>query len=82
MNRDQIKAAVLSVLSTVLKCEVDDEGSRQNLPQWDSLKHIEVIFAIEDELNLQFPEEILPDLISVKYIIEAAETLYATQNHR
>jgi acyl carrier protein len=79
-NREQIKAVVLSILSAVLKCEVDDTGSRLNLVQWDSLKHIEVIFAIEDELNLQFPEETLPDLISVEHIVDAAEALYASQN--
>lgn len=77
MNRQQIKEVVLSVLSAVLKCEVDDQGSRENLAQWDSLKQIEVIFAIEDELNLQFPEEMLPDLNSVERIVSAAESLYA-----
>lgn len=77
MNRQQIKEVVLSVLSAVLKCEVDDQGSRENLAQWDSLKQIEVIFAIEDELNLQFPEEMLPDLNSVERIVSAAEALYA-----
>jgi acyl carrier protein len=76
MNRQQIKVVVLSVLSTVLKCEVDDEGSRENLAQWDSLKHIEVIFAIEDELNLQFPEEMLPNLNGVESIVDAAAGLY------
>lgn len=76
MNREQIKIVVLSVLKTVLKCEVDDEMSRENISQWDSLKHIEVIFAIEDELNLQFPEEMLPDLNSVERILDAVEKLY------
>jgi acyl carrier protein len=77
MNRQQIKTVVLSVLKTVLKCEVDDEGSRERLSQWDSLKHIEVIFVIEDELNIQFSEEILPDLNSVERLVDAAERLHA-----
>ncbi len=76
MNRQQIKAVVVSVLSTVLKCEISDAGSRENLAQWDSLKHIEVIFAIEDELKIEFPEEMLPYLNSVKSIVDAAEGLY------
>ena len=77
MNRQQIENVVITVLSTVLKCEVDELGSRETVPQWDSLKQIEVIFAIEDELNLQFPEEALPDLNSVAQIVDAAEALYA-----
>jgi acyl carrier protein len=77
MNRQQIENVVITVLSTVLKCAVDELASRETLPQWDSLKQIEVIFAIEDELNLQFPEETLPDLNSVAKIVDAAEAFYA-----
>ena len=76
MNRQQIKAVVVSVLSTVLKCEISDVDSRENLAQWDSLKHIEVIFAIEDELKIEFPEDLLPNLNSVESIVNAAEGLY------
>ncbi|MFB0934320.1 MAG: acyl carrier protein [Propionivibrio sp.] len=78
MNRKEIEIAVLSVLSTILKCDIDENSSRANLPQWDSLKQIEVIFAIEDELNLQFPEEVLPELNSAKRIIDEAVARHAT----
>lgn len=77
MKRQQIESAVVTVLSTVLKCEVDEMDSRETLPQWDSLKQIEVVFAIEDELNLQFPEDVLHNLNSVTQIVDAAEALYA-----
>jgi acyl carrier protein len=76
MNRQQIEEVVISVLSTVLKREICNDDSRENLVQWDSLKHIEVIFAIEDELNVEFPEKLLPDLNSVVSIVDAVEGLY------
>jgi len=76
MNREKIETNVLSVISTVLKCEISDQASRENLPQWDSLKHIEVVFAIEDELNIQFPEETLGNLNDIKSIVTAVEMLY------
>lgn len=77
MNRHQIESVVLTVLTTVLKCEVDNQCSRETYPQWDSLKQIEVIFAIEDELNIQFSEETMSELNSVAQIVDAAEALYA-----
>jgi acyl carrier protein len=77
MNRQRIENIVITVLSAVLKCNVDELSSRETLPQWDSLKQIEVIFAIEDELNIQFPEEILLNLDSVAQIVDAAEALHA-----
>ena len=78
MNREKIEITLLSVISTVLKCEVSDQTSRENTPQWDSLKHIEVIFAIEDELNIQFPEDTLANLNDIKSIITATEIFYET----
>jgi acyl carrier protein len=77
MDRQQIQTVVLTVLSTALKCEVDETASRETVPHWDSLKQIEVIFAIEDELNIQFPEEIMPELNSVVQIVNAAEEINA-----
>lgn len=78
MNRQKIEGLVINVLATVLKCEVDNLTSHDTLAQWDSLKHIEVIFAVEDELNIQFSEEILPSLSSVATIVDAAEELCET----
>jgi acyl carrier protein len=78
MNRDQIEATVLSVLSKVLKHDVDQQCSRENTPDWDSLKHIEVVFAVEDELGIQFPEDVIPKIDSVARIVSVAESFYAT----
>ncbi len=78
MKHQEIQTATLKVLSTVLKCEVDLLSSRATLSNWDSLKHIEIIFAMEDEMNIQFPEEKMSELNSVIQIIAAVEVLYAT----
>lgn len=78
MKRDQIEAVVRAVLSKVLKHEVHQECSRENTPDWDSLKHIAVVFAIEDELGIQFPEDEISKLDSVARIVDVAESLYAT----
>lgn len=77
MNRQQIEIRVLAALATVLKCEVVLDSSRNNTYQWDSLKHIEVIFAVEDELGLQFSEEELAELDSVGKIVEKAVARHA-----
>ena len=77
MDRDEIEAVVLAVLAAVLKCEVDLNSSRHNTPQWDSLKHIEVIFAVEDELDLEFSEEEMASVESVARIVKLALALHA-----
>jgi acyl carrier protein len=77
MDRREIEAVVLVVLAAMLKCEVDLNSSRHNTPQWDSLKHIEVIFAVEDELGLEFSEEEMVNLNSVAKIVELAASPHA-----
>ena len=77
MDRKEIKALVLSILSAVLKFEVNDDATTKNTSQWDSLRHIEVIFALEDELNIEFSEEMLPNLNSVERIVDAIAGYYA-----
>ena len=73
MEEKSLETSILKIMEIVLRCPVDINTNRENLPQWDSLKHIHVIFAIEDELNIQFTEDALVTLDSVKRIIEAVE---------
>lgn len=77
MEQKNIEASVVSIISAVLKSDVNLESTRLNTDTWDSLKHIEIIFAVEDELGVQFAEEELPVLDSVKKIVEMAKVYYA-----
>ena len=73
MDRNQIEQTVLTVLTTVLKhpCHEGADITRQNTPNWDSLKHIEIMFALEDELGTEFSEAELAELNSVTKIVDA-----------
>lgn len=77
MVRQQVQDVVVAALATVLKCEIDLDTSRSNNPKWDSLKHIEIIFAVEDELDLEFSEEELASLNSVRQIVDLAMSRHA-----
>lgn len=78
MNSKNVESVVLDIFSTVLKSKVDPKDSRLTLSQWDSLKHIEIIFAIEDELSIQFDEEEIEQLDSIEKIIKIASVKYAS----
>jgi len=70
MDRFKVEQAVLKILSAMLKCEVDLNSSRRNTPQWDSLKHIEVVFALEEDLGLEFTEDEMAKMDNVTKIVE------------
>jgi acyl carrier protein len=68
---------VLDALRVVLKTEVNADTSVHNTPQWDSLRHIEVIFAVEDATGVQFDEAELGELTSVERIVAAIQAKHA-----
>jgi acyl carrier protein len=68
---------VLDALRVVLKTEVNADTSVHNTPQWDSLRHIEVIFAVEDATGVQFDEAELGELDSVARIVAAIQAKHA-----
>lgn len=77
MDRQQIETVVITVLGSVLKTKVDLNSSRQNTAAWDSLKHMEIIFAVEDELGIEFSEEEMTAANSAAKLIELAATSHA-----
>jgi acyl carrier protein len=79
MNQLELEAKVLSVLNSVLHLDLQSgcRPSRQDLPNWDSLKHIEIIFGLEEELGLEFTEDELAGMDSLEKIMAAAQGKYA-----
>lgn len=77
MTREQIEAEVVEVLTTILRTEATPNASRVDTPQWDSLKHIEFMFALEEALNLQFSEAELSSLDSIEAIVDAVMRRHA-----
>jgi acyl carrier protein len=78
MDRNQIEQTVLAVLSAVLKhpFPAGTDVRRGDCPAWDSLRHIEIMFTLEDELGMEFSETELAALDSVTKIVEAALAKY------
>lgn len=68
---DKLKQAV-DILSVLLGIEIKENSdvSMQNCETWDSMKHIEIITTIEDELGVSFEIEDIPNLTSVALILD------------
>ena len=68
---------VVQILSLLLGQEfkITDNVSMENQELWDSMKHIEIITTLEEELEVSFNIEDIPKLTSMKKIIEAIKNL-------
>lgn len=71
MPEDDIKIKVLHTLEAILGKLPNDNISRESVPTWDSLKHMQVVFALEDAFDCQFTEDQIPELDSLGKIVEA-----------
>mgnify|MGYP002725728019 CR=1 FL=1 len=52
---------------------IPDNANSQNFPKWDSLNHINLMLALEQELNISFSDSELVTLNSLTLICEAIE---------
>jgi len=74
-SSSDLAAVVRDVFRVILGRPVaaDDRLVRDDNPDWDSLKHIEVVFALEDALGVTFDAAELGELTDVDSIVAAAE---------
>lgn len=66
---------VMSKIFQVAPEVIGPDSSPENIDRWDSLKHMQLVIALEDELGIRFPDEAVPNLISFKAIEEAVAAL-------
>jgi acyl carrier protein len=57
MSRQEIEKLLVEVLSVVLAHPVNASVTRAEDKAWDSLKHIEIVFAVEDRFKVRFTED-------------------------
>ena len=74
---------VKEIIARVLNVDVGvitDNLSSGDIPEWDSVGNLAVISTIEQELNIEFPLEVLFDLTSVQSIIDQINILNNTSH--
>jgi acyl carrier protein len=74
MNRD-VRQLVRETMQAVLERDIApyEDLVRQDIAAWDSLAHVNLVFAIESELQIQFGADELGELDSLSKLVTAAE---------
>lgn len=77
MDRARIEKDVCEIIGTVLHESGPVPGSlhRRHAPKWDSLKHVEIVFGLEDHFQVRFSEEDLEAMEDVGGIVSRLEHL-------
>jgi acyl carrier protein len=48
---------------------INQESSKENLTDWDSINHLNLIVELEDRLNIQFTPEEIESMKSVEVLL-------------
>lgn len=66
-----IKESIKNVMSAVFELPVEqitENSSTDNIESWDSLKHLNLILALEEEFDIIIPDEEVGNITNYKLI--------------
>lgn len=67
---EELERDVVQLVASLLKLSpVHGPIVRGDTQAWDSLKHVEIVFALEDRFDVQFEEDEFPRMESTTAII-------------
>lgn len=66
-TKERIKS-VMSAVFGVSPESINEESSKDNIPSWDSLKHLNLVLALEEEFDISIPDEEVGNLVNFKLI--------------
>jgi acyl carrier protein len=64
---ERIKEAMASVFG-VDAATLNEDTTQDDIAEWDSLKHLDLIVALEDEFGVTIPLEEVGNMTNFKYI--------------
>ena len=76
MNRSDIYARLKEVFADVFDAEIDlyDSTTAADVEEWDSLTHINLLAAVEDEFDVKFDMKVVQGLKNVGEMVDIIET--------
>ena len=74
LNENTLKQ-VMATLLTVDVSAIDQDASMDTIPTWDSLRHMNLVLALEEEFKVSIPDEDAGNITSYKLIKLVLEDL-------
>lgn len=68
---DEIDHRIKIIMSTIFEIDINkinDNSSFDLIENWDSMNHMNLIVALEEEFNIQFSDDDIENLLNFKLI--------------
>jgi len=63
-------ATVMSAVLAIPDTEINENTSPESVEHWDSLKHMNLVVALEEEFDIEFDDDEIMDMNSYPTIVE------------
>jgi acyl carrier protein len=67
--RGRVVQAMMDIMGAPLSA-LNDEVSPDTLEQWDSLSHMNLVLALEEDFGLRFTDEEIMGMLSIPQIVQ------------
>ena len=71
---ERIRTIMSAVFALPIE-SINDESSPDSIESWDSLKHINLVVALEEEFEINFTDNEILEIINFKLIKKIVESL-------
>ncbi len=75
---DHMEERIIDVMSSVFGVDagtLNEESSQDNVEEWNSIKYLDLIVALEEEFDISIPIEEVGNMTNFKYIKLTLEEL-------
>lgn len=76
LSEDQLKGVIGAMLD-VDPATIDSQTSTDTVPQWDSVRHMNLVIALEESFDVSIPDDEVATLTSYPIIKATIEELLA-----
>lgn len=74
LDQEKLKNVIATVLNVDIG-RIDENASSDTLESWDSLRHMNLVLAIEEEFGVSIPDEEAADVTSYRLLVVVLEEL-------
>lgn len=68
MNTSEKIKKIMSVIFEIPIESINEDSSSDNIENWDSLHHLNLIVALEEEFGVSIPDEEVGNLVNFKLV--------------
>jgi acyl carrier protein len=68
MLNESVLKQVMATMLNVDVSTINEDSSMDNVPSWDSLRHMNLVLALEDQFKVTIPDEDAGNITSYKLI--------------